>query len=302
MNETNTMPTSAESIITQAQMHTMNSAFTTQVQAINSHGYHSAPRGLAVREIELAHMEIDPRFSVPSFPSRPFNWKYFMGELSWYMTKNGDIEWINHFSNFWKSIAEHGVANSNYGALLFGEQLQWVKDALTKDPQTRQAIAFVNQPRFQYEGNKDFVCTMYLNFWIRDNKLHMKVQMRSNDMFYGLTYDAPFFATLMQTMWYWLQESNPNLELGTYHHCADNMHFYERHFDLADAIAEESATPENPIFFLLREPLFYVNNGQYVISTAGTLFLLDVSQLVNSEQPFGQEESQEILNKYFYIQ
>jgi thymidylate synthase len=302
MKETETQPTVVDKTNTTWYTQSMNYSFKDQVQQINKSGYQSAPRGLAVREIELAHMKLDPRFTIAHFENRPFNWKYFMGELSWYMIKDRDIDWINNFSSFWKNISENGMVNSNYGSLLFGEQLQWVKDALLKDPQTRQAISFVNQPRFQYEGNKDFVCTMYLNFWIRDNKLNMKVQMRSNDMFYGLTYDAPFFAFVMQTLWYWLREKNPQLELGTYHHCADNMHFYERHFELADKIANPYSEIGNPIFFLLRKPLFLINDGHYILTQKGTNFLQDVSNLVNSGEPFGQEESQEIINKYFYIQ
>jgi thymidylate synthase len=279
---------------------TLNYVTKQSLQKIENGGYESAPRGLKVREMELAHLEIDPRFSVPDFDSREFNWKYFMGELSWYMSRDCGIDWINNFSSFWKNISDNGFANSNYGHILFGRQLQWAKDSLIKDPNTRQAISFVNQPKYQYEGNKDFVCTMYINFWIRNNRLNMKVQMRSNDIFYGLTYDAPFFATLMQTMWYWLKEKYPSLELGTYHHLADNLHYYERHFELAKDIQSEGV--KTPIFFLLREPLFTMVSENYIITDAGRNFLTDVAAVVNGEEPITQEVSHEILSKYFYIQ
>jgi thymidylate synthase len=279
---------------------TLNYVTKQSLQKIADHGYESSPRGLPVREMELAHLKIDPRFAVPDFEAREFNWKYFMGELSWYMSRDCGIDWINNFSNFWKNIADNGFANSNYGNILFGRQLQWAKEALLNDSNTRQAISFVNQPKYQYEGNKDFVCTMYLNFWIRDNKLNMKVQMRSNDIFYGLTYDAPFFAFLMQTMWYWLKEKYTDLELGTYHHLADNLHYYERHFDLAEKIAKESV--KTPLFFLLREPLFTMVNENYLLTDAGRNFLTDVSAAVNGEEDMTQEISQDIISKYFFIQ
>ena len=268
---------------------------------IETLGYESAPRGQKVREIVLQTLRIDPTFPLMDFESRPFNWKYFMGEIAWYMSRDNHVDFINNFSSFWNNIADgSGHVNSNYGKLLFGEQLQWVLDSLKADPNTRQAIAFVNQPKFQYEGNKDFVCTMYLNFWIRDNKLNMKVQMRSNDIFYGLTYDAPFFAFLQQTVWHWLKATYPDLQIGSYYHCADNIHYYERHFELAEEIKSENG--KDPYFFLLREPLFFVKDGNYLITEHGRSFLTEVAGLIHSDEKITQENSRNILNNYFYIQ
>ena len=36
---------------------------------------------------------------------------------------------------------------------------------LTSLENSRQAIMFFNQPKFQFKENKDFVCTMYANFF-----------------------------------------------------------------------------------------------------------------------------------------
>jgi thymidylate synthase len=281
--------------------HSINHQVLKTLQEIDTEGRESSPRGMAVKALELKTLKLDPNFSLMDFESRPFNWKYFMGELSWYLIKDNNIDWINNFSSFWKNIADDaGTVNSNYGTILFGEQLQWAIDSLKKDKNTRQAVCFVNRPKFQYEGNKDFVCTMYINFWITDNQLDMKVQMRSNDIFYGLTYDAPFFAFLQQSMWHWLKDTYEDLELGTYYHCADNMHYYERHFELAQTIQFEE--PKDPYFFHLREPLFTITNNNYLLLQAGRDFLADVATLVNSGEKITQEESFNILIKYFYIQ
>jgi thymidylate synthase len=223
-----------------------------------------------------------------------------MGELGWYLLKDRNIDFINNFSSFWKNIAdEGGHINSNYGSLLFGEQLQWALDSLKNDKNTRQAVCFLNQPKFQYEGNKDFVCTMYLNFWIRDNKLNMKVQMRSNDIFYGLSYDAPFFSFVQQSMWHWLRNKYEDLEMGTYYHSADNIHYYERHFELADKIVYEDDRP--PIWFHLRDPLFFLNNGNMLPTVKGLKFMEKLSELTKQET-ISQEESKELLSQFFYIQ
>jgi len=146
---------------------------------------------------------------------------------------------------------------------------------------------------------------MYLNFWIRDSKLNMKAQMRSNDVFYGLSYDAPFFAFVQQTMCWWLIEKYPDLELGTYYHCADNSHFYERHFEIADNIMQKD--PKDPIYFLLKEQLFNLNNGQFILLPKGQKFIEEVNELVirseeNPEYKISHNETKSILQNYFWIQ
>ena len=286
--------------------NSLNSQFQSMVHRINAEGIHSSPRGLQVKELELTMMPINPTFAIPDFKARPFNWKYFLGEMSWYLQRDTNIGFINNFSNFWQGIATpEGYINSNYGYILFDDQLEWAKQALLKDKNTRQAVCFLNRPKYQYEGNKDFVCTMYLNFWIRDNKLNMKVQMRSNDIFYGLSYDAPFFAFVQQTMWHWLKDTYEGLDLGTYYHCADNIHFYERHFEIADQISQEDL--KDPVYFMLKETLFNCKDGQYILLPAGQQFINDVQELVDrltNEENFKITNAiaKETIQKYFWVQ
>ena len=243
-------------------MKTFSNQFKHIISDIKIHGEVSKPRDLEVTELLYAGYQINPKEPFANFTSREFNWKYFAGELAWYLYKDTNIDYINKFSGFWKNITNPGTneINSNYGSLLFGEQLQWVVDSLKADKNTRQAIAFLNQPKYQFEGNKDFVCTMYLNFSIRRNKLDMKVQMRSNDIFYGLTFDAPFFAFVHQHVYLWLKSTYPELELGVYHHWADNIHFYERHFELAEKIVNEPLHEKQYSMNLL-DPIFNIENA-----------------------------------------
>lgn len=245
------------------------------LEDLEAAGQTSSPRGLVTKEANLATLEIDPLYPVMDFAPRRFNWKYFAGELAWYLKADNSIDFINNFSSFWKDICPSGKANSNYGTLLFKvhpsqsnsdfdgsfetnksfkNQLEWVYDSLVKDQNTRQAVAFFNAPYFQYEGNRDFVCTMYINFWIRKGYLDMKVQMRSNDIFFGLTYDAPWFSSIMQSMYLNLKNVYPDLKLGIYYHCADNIHFYERHFEVAEKILD--AGVDTSVKLQMIHPLF----------------------------------------------
>jgi thymidylate synthase len=249
---------------------------------IDTFGDLSKPRDLEVKELLLADITIDPKKPIANFESRKFNWKYFAGEMAWYLHRDTDISYINKFSNFWKGITNQGTnqINSNYGALVINnEQIGWVIDSLLADDNSRQAIMFFNQPKFQFKGNKDFVCTMYANFFIRDNKLNMKIQMRSNDVFYGLTFDAPFFSFLMQSVYLILKKDDKykSLELGDYYHFADNLHFYERHFELAEKIKQEDLK-DNSTSLILKQPLVDYKDGNVFLTDAGIEFVTRVDQ------------------------
>jgi len=272
------------------------------ISDIEINGTLSQPRDMKVKELTIDSRCFDPTQTIANFTDRKFNWKYFAGELAWYLNRDRDVKYISQFSKFWDNITNPNSTeiNSNYGSLLFGEQLKWVVDSLKADKNTRQAIAFLNQPKFQFEGNKDFVCTMYLNFFIRDNKLNMKVQMRSNDVFYGLTFDAPFFGFVQQHVRLWLLDEYPELELGTYYHCADNIHFYERHFELANSITSEKSI-EPQYSMNIKKPLFYIDqDSKMQLTMYGSSFINDVNKVINTEE-FTQTYYNNMLVSYLNI-
>lgn len=284
-------------------MSNFTNIFKELVTEIDEIGELSKPRDLEVKEYLLAHVAIDPKMPIANFESRSFNWKYFAGEMAWYLHRDTDVDYIGQYSGMWSTLTNPGTneINSNYGALVINnEQIGWVVDSLLSDDNSRQAIMFFNQPKFQFEGNKDFVCTMYANFFIRKNKLHMKIQMRSNDVFYGLTFDAPFFSFLMQSIYLILKKNDKykSLELGTYHHFADNIHFYERHFDLADKIKKEDQTLNTTNHTLiLKKPLFDYSKGDVFLTDEGIEF---VSRM-DATQGSKEYNYKNILGDYFTI-
>lgn len=280
---------------------TFNNKFKDLILDIENDGNVSQPRDMKVKELTVQTLEFDPTKTIAHFDSRSFNWKYFGGELCWYLNRDRDVDYIGQFSKMWSTLTNpnSNEINSNYGYLLLGGQLQWALDSLKSDKNTRQAISFLNQPKFQFEGNKDFVCTMYLNFFIRDNKLNMKVQMRSNDIFYGLTFDAPYFSFIHQHMRLWLLDTYPELELGTYYHCADNIHFYERHFDMASNIVSESEKQGSNYTMNIENPLFNLTKDNMLLTEYGINFMRDINEAVSNESK--QITYNNILREYLNI-
>ena len=279
-----------------------SNTFINIINHINETGTTSQPRDLKVKEAVLTDFVIDPKQPIANFPQRKFNWKYLAGELAWYLKQDRDVNYIGAFSNFWSHITNpnSNEINSNYGSLVFNaKQFGWVVDSLVADKNSRQAIMFFNQPKFQFEGNKDFVCTMYANFFIRNNALHMKIQMRSNDIFYGLTFDAPFFSFLQQSVYLKLKGTYPDLELGMYYHYADNLHFYERHFDLASEIRFEEITPADEFTFILKEPFLGYDGEKVFLTDTAITFIKEIDDSIDNAEISTKEDYKAILDKYF---
>lgn len=214
---------------------------------LNEPQYESNPRDLKVRELSNMTLVIkDPTQCLYENSIRSSQYKYIAAELLYYFSGRNDVDFISKYASFWKQIAnEDGTVNSAYGNLIFARtnkygfsQWYWAIKSLIEDKDTRQALMNFNQPDYQYDGNKDFICTLNGLFQIRDNKLNFTVNMRSNDAILGTPTDIAFFCLLQQQALKLLQEYYPELELGTYTHIVNSFHIYERHFDLVSDMLE----------------------------------------------------------------
>jgi len=199
------------------------------------------PRGKNIHELSNVSLTFDPLFPLYENEKRSSQFEYIAGELIWYFNGSNDCSFISAYSNFWRKIQnEDGTCNSAYGNLIFRERLngytqwQWALESLLNDKDTRQAVLHFNKPEHQYKGVKDFVCTLYGIFQIRNNKLNFTVHMRSNDLILGTPTDVAFFCLLQQQMHKFLLKKYPDLKLGMYTHVVNSIHIYESHFKLAE--------------------------------------------------------------------
>lgn len=202
----------------------------------------SKPRDKEIKEVlNLSFCINNPLNNLFENAARTIPLRYLAGELSWYFSGSNRVEDIQEYSSFWNAIKNtDNTVNSAYGYILFKKnnqhnftQWQWALDSLLNDKESRQAIMYFGGSDYQYENNKDFVCTCFGHFLIRNNQLHFMVTMRSNDLIRGMTFDVPFFMLLQQNMLLLLKEKYPELTLGSYYHTANSAHVYEEHYDLA---------------------------------------------------------------------
>ena len=178
----------------------------------------------------------NPRDRLLSFNNMRNIKKYCYGEALWYLSGSNKLDFIAKYSSFWEHISDDGVTvNSAYGKYIFADTYrasnfktisQWdnVKKILTHDPGSRQAVIHIKP--IQIKDTLDTVCTLILQFFIRNNKLDMIVHMRSNDMYFGLTFDL-FQFTLLQE----LMAAELGVELGKYIHITNNLHIYSHNIN-----------------------------------------------------------------------
>ena len=203
------------------------------------------PRGLKIHEILNVSIELtNPLNSLYYNKRRSSQEKYIAAETIWYFMGVNTTEFITKYASFWNQIKnpDDKTVNSAYGYCIFNDkivnQYNWAINSLINDKDSRQAIMHFNKEEHQFKDNKDFVCTMYANFHIRNNKLYMSVKMRSNDLILGVPTDFAFFCILQQHVLNDLKQYYPELTLGSYVHQIDSLHLYERNFNLVKEMLE----------------------------------------------------------------
>lgn len=251
----------------------------------NTAQYTASPRGMKVKETLGVSFTIkNPRRRWIYNSARGFKHQYAIAEALWYLTGNDSTEWISYYAPFWRDISDDGTtANSAYGARIFKphrriadgrfSQWDWVKSELQRDPDSRRAVIHIKNPLDSIDAVKDVPCTLALQFLIRDEALHLVVNMRSSDLILGIANDVPAFTILQELMALEL-----GVSLGEYIHVSNSLHVYERHWDMLDQICDPdnmSASSqldlahENPMCMPSPPPLERLSRHETAIRSIG---------------------------------
>ena len=178
---------------------------------------------------------------------------YIDAELKWYESGSTNINDIHGVDKdppaAWQYAAnDNGEINSNYGHLVnsakYFNQYKNAFGELMKNPDSRRAQMIYNRPsiwaEYNENGKSDFICTNAQTFYIRDCKLHMVSQMRSNDVVFGYKNDYAWAQSLMDRFvkdWNDCSDAYGNhdyIEKGILTWQVMNLHVYERHFNLVE--------------------------------------------------------------------
>ena len=180
--------------------------------------------------------------NIVTLKSRDISLTYLAAEMLWYWNGRNDKEFISKFAKLWDRISDDGKTNNSaYGYILQSKhgfnQIETIIDLLKNDPTSRRAVLNINVPNPNVATTKDEMCTIALNLFIRDGKLHCTGMMRSNDIIFGLTYDITYFTQLQKYI-----ADRLGIPTGTYTHFATSLHFYDKDYDLVKRIADGDLT------------------------------------------------------------
>ena len=175
----------------------------------------------------------------PAIFGKP-NTEYIEKEIDWYESQSLNINDIYGSDKSppeaWQYAASpKGIINSNYGYLIYSEKNGYQYDnvlaELKANPNSRRATMIYNRPEiwseYNIDGMSDYICTNSVAYYIRNDKLNCCVQMRSNDVVYGYKNDYAWQQYVLQDLAFDL-----NLEPGKMIWQVQNLHVYEKHFDL----------------------------------------------------------------------
>ena len=172
------------------------------------------------------------------------NAEYINKEIDWYKSQSLNINDIYGKGKpapaAWQYAASgDGMINSNYGYLIWsddnGNQYDNCLEELKDNPESRRAMMIYQRPNIWNEydllGMSDFICTNSVAYYIRDGKLHCSVSMRSNDVVYGYKNDYAWQQFVLTKL-----ADDLGIETGKMIWQVQNLHVYEKHFDLIKPI------------------------------------------------------------------
>lgn len=161
---------------------------------------------------------------------------YIKREIAWYNSQSLNVSDLKDTPLIWKQISDKdGFINSNYGWMIFskenGSQFANVHHELSCNPFSRRAEMIYTRPSMHTDyyknGMSDFCCTLGVDYFIRDERLHAIVKMRSNDAIFGFKNDYAWQKYIQTKLAIELK-----VKLGNIIWQASSLHVYERHFGL----------------------------------------------------------------------
>jgi thymidylate synthase len=197
----------------------------------------------------------NPRDRLVTMPGRKWDLFYALGEFLWYVSGSNDLSMISHYAPSYTKFSDDGkTLYGAYGTRMFSfsdvdrgifaneTPYESVIRKLKSDPDSRQAILLLwNNEDMNIKKTSDLPCTVYLQFFIRDGKLNLITNMRSNDVWLGATNDI-FCFTMLQEM----VASELGIELGFYQHNAGSLHVYQNVIEKFSDPSEIQLVPSTP--------------------------------------------------------
>lgn len=201
--------------------------------------------------------------------------RYLAAELLWYFCGRNDVAFISKYASMWGRLSDDGITNNSaYGYIIKKkhgfDQMEKMIELLKKDPYSRRAVININVPNENVIETKDEMCTICLNFQIRNNRLNCTAVMRSNDLYFGVPFDTVSFITIQKYI-----ANALNVKCGTYTLFAMSLHMYEKDYNkFKDILANPCRLDDN---------LFELNHDNFIKHYEEAMHDVEVNGLLPEE-------------------
>lgn len=215
---------------------------------VNEHTeYVGATRGVPFKEVLNVSFQLtDPRNNVIQSSTRKPNQRY--AEVYADYICNGGMneeELIKLNPKVKRYLSDKHVEGTvvNYGARI-ADQLPQAMELLKHDRHTRRAVIHILRPEdhviaHTYKATMEYPCAESIHLLIRNDKLCMVVNMRSQNVALTIVYDVYNFTSLQLYI-----AERLGIRCGDYFHNMASAHFYQKEQELVDKILDEHFLPK----------------------------------------------------------
>lgn len=205
-------------------------AFIGELKAVLDQGRPITVRGKGTRELLARTVALDaPLERFITVPGRRNDVFATIAEVMWVLAGRDDVEYLRRYLRRAPDFSDDGLVwRGAYGPRLRNwggvDQVDEVRKLLSKDPESRRAVAALFDPSRDFLPlTKDVPCNNWLHFLQRDGRLDLNVVIRSNDILWGFSGINTFeWSILHEMMAHWL-----DLRVGPATFFISSLHLYD---------------------------------------------------------------------------
>jgi thymidylate synthase len=169
--------------------------------------------------------------------SRKFSLGFAIANFIWLLSGRNDVETIKFYNKHGDAFSKNGIYyEAAFGERIFGKLklLQFAKDILIKDENTRRALIPIFIPKDLMTLPNDTPCTSSIQIMIRNQKAEFFLHMRSQSVAMVFPYDIFLF-----TMLHELICRSLNLQIGNFNYYSNSFHYYTDETAIVEQILSE---------------------------------------------------------------
>lgn len=205
-------------------MHDTNMKYLGLINDVIKLGTYVTCRGYRCLELLGNRTVIPMAKPLVTWHTRKLGRRFTVAEAAWIMSGDNRVSTIKPYSPMIEKFSDDGLWYFGaYGPRVV-EQLPYVVRALERDQFTRQAVMTIWRER-PYD-TRDVPCTVAVQWFIRDGRLHCMDMMRSSDAWLGVPYDWFNFSMLSAGLAITLRNRGIMVELGDLIFIAGSQHLY----------------------------------------------------------------------------